>query len=73
MYGCHGQGLFTMENVIIMYLSITLEIVLWETSFKDFWFLLTWDINLGFHTSSSVAKPFWICPSPEVIGSLYIL
>ena len=34
MYGWYGQGLFTMENVIIMYLSIVLEIVLGKGSFK---------------------------------------
>ena len=34
MYEWYGQGLFTMENVIIMYLSIVLEIVLGESSFK---------------------------------------
>ena len=34
MYGWYGQGLFTMENVIIMYLSIVLDIVIGESSFK---------------------------------------
>ena len=34
MYGWHGQELFTTENVIIMYLSIALDIVLEESSFK---------------------------------------
>ena len=34
---------FTMENVIIMYLSIALDIVLGESLFKDFCFF----INLG--------------------------
>ena len=34
MYGWHGQGLFTMENVTIMYLSIVLDIVLGVSSFK---------------------------------------
>ena len=29
-----GDYLFTMENVIIMYLSIVLDIVLGESSFK---------------------------------------
>ena len=34
MYGWYGQGSFTMENVIIMYLSIVLDIVIGESSFK---------------------------------------
>ena len=34
MYGWHGQGLFTMENEIIMNLSIVLDIVLGKSSFK---------------------------------------
>ena len=34
MYGWHGYGLFTMENVIILYLSIALDIALGESSFK---------------------------------------
>ena len=34
MYGWHGLGLLTMKNVIIMYLSIVLDTVLWESSFK---------------------------------------
>ena len=29
-----GRGLFTVENVIIMYLSVVLDIVLGESSFK---------------------------------------
>ena len=33
-YRWHGQGLFTMENAIIMYLSIVLDTVLWESSRK---------------------------------------
>ena len=34
MYGQHGYGLFTMGNVVIMYLPIVLDIVLGESSFK---------------------------------------
>ena len=34
MYEWRGQGLFTMENVTIVPLSIVLEIVLGESSFK---------------------------------------
>ena len=34
MYGWHVYGLFTLENAIIMYLSIVLDIVLGESSFK---------------------------------------
>ena len=44
-----------MENVIIMYLSIVLDIVLGESSFKItlrfLVFLLIWDNNLGSHVS----------------------
>ena len=29
-----GRGLFTVENVIIMYLSVVLDIVLGKSSFK---------------------------------------
>ena len=53
-YRWHGQGLFTMENAFIMYLSIVLDTVLWESSrkitFKIFNFLLIWDKNLESHT-----------------------
>ena len=34
MYQRHGYGLFTMENAMIMYLSIVLLTVLGESSFK---------------------------------------
>ena len=34
MYGWHGQSLFTMWNVTIVYLVIVLDIVLGESSFK---------------------------------------
>ena len=34
MYGRYGQGLFTMENATVMYLSIISDIVLGESSFK---------------------------------------
>ena len=34
MYGRLGQGLFTIDNVIITYFSIVLDIVLGEGSFK---------------------------------------
>ena len=48
MYGWHG--LFTMENVIVMYLSIVLDIVLGETSYKItlryLVFLLIWDDSI---------------------------
>ena len=47
MYGWYGWGLFSMENVIIMYLSIG------ESSFKITLRLLVFtnlDRNLGSHT-----------------------
>ena len=34
MYGWYGKGLFTTENVIIMYLSIVIDIALGESSLK---------------------------------------
>ena len=34
MHGWHGEGLFTTGNVINMYLSIVLDILLGESSFK---------------------------------------
>ena len=34
MFERHGYGLFTMENTIILYLSILLPTVLRESSFK---------------------------------------
>ena len=48
MYEWHGQGLFTMENKNIMNLSIILNTVLEENSFKIT--LKFWDENLGSHT-----------------------
>ena len=33
MYGWHDWGLFAMENVTIMYLSIVVDIALGESSF----------------------------------------
>ena len=42
-----------MENVIMMHLSIVLDTVLGESSFKftlRFLVLLIWDKNLGSHT-----------------------
>ena len=54
MYEWHGQGLFTMENVTIVPLSIVLEIVLGESSFKItlrfLVFLSIWGKNLSSHT-----------------------
>ena len=54
MYEWHGQGLFTMENKNIMNLSIILNTVLGENSFKInlkfLSFLFIWDENLGSHT-----------------------
>ena len=41
MYGWHGQGLFTMENVMIIYLSTVLDTALEEISFKSTLRLLT--------------------------------
>ena len=35
MYGRHGLRLFIMENVIIMYLSIVLDIVLGEITIQN--------------------------------------
>ena len=34
MHGWHSEGLFTTQNVINMYLSIALDILLGESSFK---------------------------------------
>ena len=34
MYGWHGKELFTIENIFIMYLTITLKTVLGDSSFK---------------------------------------
>ena len=48
MYEWHGYGLFAMENVIIIYLSIVLDTELEESSF-NISFLLIWDKNLGSH------------------------
>ena len=39
MHGCHGQGLFTMENVVIMPLLIALDIVFQESSFNQYFFI----------------------------------
>ena len=59
-----------MENVIIMYSAIVLDIVLVESLFKItlkvFSFLLIWDKNLGSHSSWQVAKPLWIHPYDTV-------
>ena len=34
MYGWRGKELFTIENILIMYLSIVLKTVLGDSSFK---------------------------------------
>ena len=56
MYEWHGYGLFAMENVIIIYLSIVLDTELGESPF-NISFLLIWDKNLGSHAGWLVAKP----------------
>ena len=43
MYGWHGKELFTVENILIMYISTVLKTVLGD-SFKH---LLIWEKNLG--------------------------
>ena len=49
MYGWYEQGLFTLENAIIMYLAIVLDIVFRgefiQNHFKIFSFSLIWDKN----------------------------
>ena len=59
MYGWHGQGLFTMENEIIMNLSIVLDIVLGKRSFK---------ITLRFLTFHQFGVRSWdpLPPNPQV-------
>ena len=47
MYGWYEQGLFTMENEIIMNLSIVLDIVLGKISLKITLRFLTFDPTPG--------------------------
>ena len=63
IYGWHGYLLFTMENEIIMNLSIVLGIVLEKSSFKITLIFLTfhqfWIRSSDLRLVRPVAKPLW--------------
>ena len=63
-----------MENVIIMYLSIALDIVFRKEEFiqnyfKNFSIFLIWNKNLRYHTSWPAAKLLWIHPWWKLQGN----